>query len=86
VLRGGHLVHKIGMDRLILLRLRVQQLRIEGGSKVRWERLVLIQVVALEEAVEVGVVWVRNVKRVGRDVGALGAEMRRVVLRQVLGL
>ena len=86
VLCGCHLVHKIRrVDRLVLLRLRVEYMRIKRLAKVGRQRLVLPEVVGLEEAVEVGVARGRNVERVGRDVvAALGAELWGIVLRDVL--
>lgn len=75
-LRGGHLVHG-----LVLL----EQLGVQCAAEVSSvSRLVLAEVVASEEAVEVGVACVRNVKGVRRNaVAALGAELGCVVLRQV---
>jgi len=56
VLCGCHLVHEFGwVDRVVLLRLRVEQMWIQRVSKVRRQRLVLADVVAVEEVVEVGV-------------------------------
>lgn len=85
VLCGCHLVHELGwVDRLILLRLRFEQMRIECVSQVRRQRLVLAEGVALEE-VEVGIVCVGQVKWVRRDIiAALGAKLRRIVLRNTL--
>lgn len=74
-LRGRHLVHG-----LVLL----QQLGVESAAQVR--RIDLVEVVAGEEAVEVGIAAVRNVQRVRRKVAvaALGPEVRRAVVRQAL--
>lgn len=70
---------------MVLLRLRVEQMWIKRVSEVRRQGLVLAEVVALEEVVEVGVVRVGQVKWVRRDIiAALGAELRRVVLRDIL--
>lgn len=68
-----------------MLRLSVEHVWVKRIPKIRRERLVLAKVVALEEVVEVGVVRVRNVKWVGRNVVvALGAKLRRIVLRDRL--
>jgi len=68
-----------------VLRLSVEHVWIKRIPKIRRERLVLAKVVALEEVVEVGVVRVRNVKWVGRNVVvALGAKLRRIMLRDRL--
>jgi hypothetical protein len=84
----SHLAHQVrGVDGLltVLLRLRVQQLRIQGCAEVRGiEGLVLVEVGAREEAVEVGIAVVCDVERLGLEVAALRPEVRRVVLRQAL--
>lgn len=68
-----------------MLRLSVEHVWVKRIPKIRRERLVLAKVVALEEVVEVGVVRVRNVKWVGRNVVvALGAKLRRIMLRDRL--
>ena len=79
---GGHLGHKLGgVDRLVLLRLRVEQLRVQRIA----EELGLIKVAASKEVVEVGIAAVCQVERVWGNVGALGPKVRRVVLREALG-
>jgi len=85
VLCGCHLVHKIGrVDGLVVLRLAVEHVRVKRVPKLRRQRLVLAEVVGLEEVGVVGVGGVGDVEWVGRDVAALGAELRSVVLRNVL--
>lgn len=81
-LRGRHLVHQVGRVYRLVLRLRVQQLRVEGGAvqEGRVNCLVLIAVVLGEEVVEVDVVVgggvVANVQWIGREVVALGPKVR----------
>jgi hypothetical protein len=68
-----------------VLRLRIQQLRVEGCAEVRWiYGLVLVKVRACKEAIEVRVAVVRDVEGIGLEVAALRPEVRRVVLRQSL--
>lgn len=76
---SGHLVHEVGgVDQLVLLRLRAQQLRIECVARVRQ---VLVEVCPREEAVEVGVAVVGEVEGVRREVvAALRPKVGRVVL------
>jgi hypothetical protein len=71
---------------LAVLRLSVEHVWVKRIPKIRRKRLVLAKVVALEEVVEVGVVRVRNIKWVGRNVVvvALGAKLRRIMLRDRL--
>jgi hypothetical protein len=61
----------------LVLRLRVQQLRIDRAAKEeRVNCLILIDVIAREEGLEVGVgAVIARVQTVGREVGALGSEM-----------
>lgn len=74
---SGHLLHEIRRVDRLALRLRVEYMGIQ--------RLAQVGVVGLEEAVEVGVGRVGEVECVGREaVGALGAKLRRVVLRDGL--
>lgn len=82
-LSGCHLGHQLGgVDRLVLLLLGVEQLRIEGAA----EELVLIEVVSGVEVVEIGVVAVGDVEGVGREVvAALRAKVGRVVVGEALG-
>lgn len=80
-----HLVHQVvWIDGLVLLLLRLQQLRVEGAAEVCGvERVGLGEVAARKKAVEVGTGRVCDVEVVGLEVVALGPELRRVVLRQV---
>lgn len=73
---------------MVLLRLRVEQLGVEGGAEERGiDGLALGRVVGGEEVVEVGAAGRVDVEGVGRDVAALGPKVRRVVLREgLLGL
>lgn len=96
VLRGGgHLIHEltgVDRDRVALLRLRVEQMRVQCLAEVGLIRLAVGEIGALEEAVKVGViVVVGDVEGVGWEVvvaivgiAALGAKKRSVLLRQVL--
>lgn len=87
-LGGCHLVHQVvGVHSLVLLRLRVEQLRVEGGAKVLRDLLGLADVVVGEEVAEVVVAVVRaagEVEGVGLEGVALRPKVRRVVLRQAL--
>lgn len=70
---------------MALLGLGVEQLRIEGRAEIGGvQRLVLGQVCACEEAVEVGVAGVRDVELVGLESVALRPEAGCVVMRQAL--
>lgn len=83
---GSHLSHQVaGVDSevLLLLGLTLKQMGVEGVPELGGaDRLRLVQIVAGEEAVEVGRTRIGDVEVIRGKAVALRPEVRRVVLRQ----
>lgn len=77
-LRRRHLVHQVGGVDGLVLRLGVQQIRVDGvAEEERVNCLALVDVVVREQRLEVRVgAVVGSVELVGPEVGALRAKMR----------